>query len=119
MNLLRPRVPAQQNPHWYCDKELAESNAKKADKSDEVVKLSTYVEQLSSVPAQLNKEVARWQSELSKLAKAQHRIDGHTDKLVRAWIDELRDQFAFCQGVVRALIKQTVGHMIDARLHVD
>merc|ERR1719499_1128490 len=59
----------------FCDKELAESNAKKSDKSDEVSKLSTKIEQLSAKSAQLKEEVATLQSDLSKLAKAQAKMD--------------------------------------------
>jgi len=54
---------------------LAESNAKKSDKSDEIAKLSTKIEQLSAKSAQLKEEVAVLQSELSKLAKAQAEMD--------------------------------------------
>ena len=42
----------------FCDKELAESNVKKADKSDEVAKLSTKIEQMSAKSALLKEEVA-------------------------------------------------------------
>jgi len=59
----------------FCDKELAESNAKKSDKTDEITKLSTKIEQLSAKSAQLKEEVATLQSDLSKLAKAQAEMD--------------------------------------------
>merc|ERR1719297_281553 len=59
----------------FCDKELAESNAKKSDKTDEITKLSTKIEQLSAKSAQLKEQVATLQSDLSKLAKAQAEID--------------------------------------------
>merc|ERR1712014_120957 len=53
----------------------AESNAKKSDKTDEITKLSTKIEQLSSKSAQLKEPVATLQSDLSKLAKAQAEMD--------------------------------------------
>merc|ERR1719330_1958400 len=59
----------------FCDKELAESNAKKSDKSDEISKLNTKIEQMSAKSAQLKEEVATLQSELSKLATAQAEMD--------------------------------------------
>merc|ERR1719330_941710 len=59
----------------FCDKELAESNAKKSDKTDEITKLSTNIEQLSAKSAQLKEQVATLQSDLSKLAKAQADMD--------------------------------------------
>jgi len=61
----------------YCDKELAESNAKKAEKTDEIETLNTKIEQMAAKSAQLKGEVAALESELSKLAKAQ----AHMDKL--------------------------------------
>merc|ERR1719203_703326 len=55
----------------YCDKELAESNAKKTDKTDEIEKLSTKIGQMSAKSTQLKEDIAVLQSELSKLARSQ------------------------------------------------
>merc|ERR1719437_332801 len=59
----------------YCDKELAESNAKKADKTDEIEKLTTSSEKMAAKSAQLKEEVAALESELSKLASTQAAMD--------------------------------------------
>jgi chromosome segregation ATPase len=59
----------------YCDKELAESREKKADKSDEIDGLSTKIDQMAAKSAQLKEEVAVLESELSKLAKGQAKMD--------------------------------------------
>merc|ERR1740121_1133356 len=59
----------------YCDKELKESNVKKDDKTDEIKKLTTKIDQMSAKSAQLKDEVATLQSELSKLAKLQANMD--------------------------------------------
>merc|ERR1719507_2911081 len=59
----------------YCDKELAESNAKKSEKSDEIAKLSTKIDQMAAKSAQLKEQVAALERELSKLAKAQAQMD--------------------------------------------
>merc|ERR1719512_627710 len=59
----------------YCDKELAETNTKKAEKSDEIEKLSTKIDQMAAKSAQLKDEVAALESELAKLAKAQAQMD--------------------------------------------
>jgi len=59
----------------YCDKELAESNAKKSDKSDEISKLSTKIDQMAAKSAQLKEQVAALESELSNLAKSQAEMD--------------------------------------------
>merc|ERR550525_1806466 len=59
----------------YCDKELAETNAKKADKSDEIEGLTTKTEQLAAKSDQLKEEVAALENGLSKLAKSQAEMD--------------------------------------------
>merc|ERR1719215_1416070 len=55
----------------YCDKELAESNQKKADKETEIQKLSTKIDQMSARSSQLKSEVAGLQKALAELAAAQ------------------------------------------------
>merc|ERR1719422_1448863 len=59
----------------YCDKELAESNEKKSDKSDEISKLTTKIEQMAAKSSQLKEQVAALESELSNLAKSQAQMD--------------------------------------------
>ena len=54
---------------------MAETNAKKADKSDEIEGLTTKTEQLAAKSAQLKQEVAALENELSKLAKGQAEMD--------------------------------------------
>jgi chromosome segregation ATPase len=54
----------------YCDKELAESNMKKDDKSATVDKLSTKIDQMTSRSAQLKQEVAGLQQALADLARS-------------------------------------------------
>jgi len=59
----------------WCDRQLADSNAKKNDKTDEIAKLTTKIDQMSARSAQLKDEVATLQAELAKLAKAQANMD--------------------------------------------
>merc|ERR1712217_929464 len=59
----------------YCDKELGETNVKHADKTAEIVKLTTSIDQMSARSAQLKEEVARLQKELADLASAQAEMD--------------------------------------------
>merc|ERR1719360_76721 len=59
----------------YCDKELAETNQKKADKTSEIKKLSTKIDSMTSRAAQLKSEVAELEKSLSALAKAQAEMD--------------------------------------------
>merc|ERR1719237_1767107 len=59
----------------YCDKELAESNEKKADKKAEIAKLSTKIDQMSARSAQLKSEVAALEKSLAALAASQAEMD--------------------------------------------
>merc|ERR1719235_1206089 len=59
----------------YCEKEMAESNEKAADKQATVDKLTTKIDQMSARSAQLKKEVAAAQKALSKLASTQAEMD--------------------------------------------
>merc|ERR1740123_2356744 len=59
----------------YCDKEIGESNVKKADKTAEIEKLSTSIDKMTARSAQLKDEVARLQKELADLAQAQAEMD--------------------------------------------
>merc|ERR1712113_684869 len=47
----------------YCDKELGETNVKHADKTAEIEKLATSIDQMTARSAQLKEEVARLQKQ--------------------------------------------------------
>merc|ERR1719333_1957073 len=59
----------------FCDKEMAETEAKKADKEATIEKLSTQIDSMSAKSAKLKEEVGVLQKELSELAKAQAEMD--------------------------------------------
>jgi len=59
----------------YCDKQLSETEAKKAEKDDEVKKLSTKIDQQAAQSAQLKEEVAELQAALAALTKSQAEMD--------------------------------------------
>jgi len=59
----------------YCDKELKESNDKKADKTTEIETQTTRIDQAAAKSAKLKADVATLEDELSKLAKAQAEMD--------------------------------------------
>merc|ERR1712187_780542 len=59
----------------YCDKELSETNVKKADKTAEIEKLTIAIDKASARSAQLKEEVARLQKELADLAASQAEMD--------------------------------------------
>jgi len=59
----------------FCDKELAETNFKKDDKTSEIEKLTSKIESSSSKSAILKDEVATLQAELAALTKSQAEMD--------------------------------------------
>merc|ERR1719316_1986150 len=59
----------------YCDKEMSETSAKKADKEAEIEKLSTKTDEMSTKSTQLKQEVAVIQKELAELAQTQATMD--------------------------------------------
>merc|ERR1719464_889289 len=59
----------------FCDKELAETTAKKEEKSAEIEKLSTKIDQMSATSAKLKEEVAALQKALADLAASQQEMD--------------------------------------------
>jgi len=59
----------------YCDKELAETNQKKDDKTAEIEKLSAKIESSKSKSAKLKEEVATLQKELAALVREQAEMD--------------------------------------------
>merc|ERR1719253_760128 len=59
----------------YCDKELSESNAKNADKTAEIEKLSAKIDEMTARSAQLAEEVAALQKSLAEIAASQKEMD--------------------------------------------
>jgi C4-type Zn-finger protein len=59
----------------FCDKEIAESDVKHADKTAEIAKLTAAIDQMSAKSAQLKEEVAALQKSLADLAASQAEMD--------------------------------------------
>merc|ERR1719463_945411 len=59
----------------FCDKEMAETEAKQSDKEATIEKLTTQIDSMSAKSAKLKEEVAVLQKELSQIAKAQAEMD--------------------------------------------
>jgi len=59
----------------YCDKEMAETQASKDDKDDNIEKLNTKVDMLTAESKKLKSEVARLQKELALLLRTQAEMD--------------------------------------------
>jgi hypothetical protein len=59
----------------FCDKELAETNLKKDDKTAEIEKLTAKIEQNTAKSGQLKEEVAELEAQLAELTKTQAEMD--------------------------------------------
>merc|ERR1719390_409923 len=59
----------------FCDKEMAETEAKKADKEATIEKLSTNIDSMSARSAKLKEQIAELQKELAALARSQAEAD--------------------------------------------
>merc|ERR1740120_56356 len=72
---LDDQMGAEATEKAYCDKELAETKTKKADKSAEIAKLTASIDKASARSAELKSEVAKLQNALAKLAASQADMD--------------------------------------------
>merc|ERR1719412_2238548 len=59
----------------WCDRNLADTRQKKSEKTDEISKLTTKIDVMSSKSAQLKAEIAALQGQLAKLAQSQVEMD--------------------------------------------
>jgi len=87
----------------YCDKELAETRAKKDEKTTEIKKLSTKIDSMTSRSAQLKGEVAELEKSLSALAKAQAEMDKIRLEEKEAYAKAKAEMEAGIKGVQLAL----------------
>mmetsp|Transcript_28343 Transcript_28343/g.61584 ORF Transcript_28343/g.61584 Transcript_28343/m.61584 type:complete len:687 (+) Transcript_28343:81-2141(+) len=87
----------------YCDKELAETNEKKADKTSEIEKLSTSIDKMAATSAQLKEEIASLQKALSDLTSAQAQMDKIRAEEKEAFAKNKADLSEGLQGVKLAL----------------
>jgi chromosome segregation ATPase len=87
----------------YCDKELAETNEKKADKTAEVEKLTTKIDQMTAKSTKLKEEVAELQKALAKLAAAQAEMDKLRQEEHELYVSNKADMEKGLDGVKMAL----------------
>merc|ERR1719316_605524 len=59
----------------FCDKELAETEAKKADKEATIAKLTTSMDSMTAKSSKLKEQIAELEQELALLAKTQAEAD--------------------------------------------
>merc|ERR1719198_24529 len=87
----------------YCDKELAETNQKKDDKTAEIEKLTAKIEQQAAQAAKLKEEVATLEGELAALVKEQAEMDKIRAEEKAAWETNSAEMEKGLNGVKLAL----------------
>jgi len=101
----------------FCDKEMSESNAKKAEKDSEVAKLTTKIDQMTAKSAQLKEEVATLQKELAELAATQADMDKLRQEEKAAYDVNRPDMEQGLEGVKMALQVLRDYYAKDAKSH--
>merc|ERR1712060_1044553 len=101
----------------YCDKELAESREKKADKKAEIAKLSTKIDQMSARSAQLKSEVAALEKSLAELAASQAEMNKMRADENAAFVANKADMEQGLEGVKIALRVLTDYYAKDDKDH--
>merc|ERR1719389_1013127 len=87
----------------YCDKELSESEANKAEKTAVAEKLSTKIDQLSARSAQAKEETAALQKALADLAASQAEATKMRQDEHAAFVKNKADMEQGLEGVKMAL----------------
>jgi len=72
---LESEASAEASHKAHCDEELAESNAKKDEKTEDIDKLTANIDRMSANSAKLKEEIALLSKSLAKLAATQAEMD--------------------------------------------
>merc|ERR1719274_373723 len=87
----------------FCDKEMAETEAKKADKEEEVDDLNTKIDRAAAKIAKLKESIALLEKELGQIAAEQKTADETRQKEKDAWGAAKTDFEQGLEGVQMAL----------------
>merc|ERR1719247_2454245 len=87
----------------FCDKEMAETEAKKADKEEEVEDLNTKIDRAAAKIAKLKETIALLEEELGKIAAEQKSADETRAAEKEAWGAAKTDFEQGLEGVQMAL----------------
>merc|ERR1719197_341697 len=99
----------------YCDKELAETRAKKDDKKEEIAKLTATIDRMAARIAVLKKEIAALQKSLADLAASQAAMDKIRIEEHAVYVSQKAEMEEGLQGVKLALkiLKEYYGGEAD------
>jgi len=100
---LESEAQADSSHKAYCDKEMSESNEKKDDKTAEISKLTTKIDQMSALSTQLKKKVAGLNDALASLAKAGAEMDQMRQQEHKDYVQNKADMEQGLEGVKIAL----------------
>merc|ERR1719191_1737799 len=87
----------------YCDKEMAETKAKKEELTDEIDALTTKIDKMSADSAKLKEEVAILSKELADLAKSQAEMDKLREEENTAYVKNKAEMEEGLEGIKLAL----------------
>jgi len=101
----------------FCDKNMAETEEKKADKEAMIEKLSTAIDSMSAKSSKLKEEVAELEKELAELAKAQAEMDKLRSEEKAAFETNSAEMEQGIEGVKLALKILTEYYAKDDKSH--
>merc|ERR1719420_1127100 len=87
----------------YCDKEMAETKAKKEELTTEIEELTTKIDKMAAESAKLKEEVAILSKELSDLAKSQAEMDKVREEEKTAFEANKKEMEEGLEGIKLAL----------------
>merc|ERR1719482_48763 len=87
----------------YCDKEMAETKAKKEELTTEIEELSTKIDKMAAESAKLKEEVAILSKELADLAKSQAEMDKIREEESAAYTENKAEMDQGLEGIKLAL----------------
>merc|ERR1719333_415206 len=102
----------------FCDKEIAESDVKHADKTAEIAKLTSAIDSMSARSAQLKEEVAALQKSLADLAASQAEMDKLRQKENEDFVANKAEMEKGLDGVKLALKILTEYYASEGKSHL-
>eukprot|EP00929_Paragymnodinium_shiwhaense_P036467 TRINITY_DN1953_c0_g1_i5.p1 TRINITY_DN1953_c0_g1~~TRINITY_DN1953_c0_g1_i5.p1 ORF type:complete len:295 (+),score=131.77 TRINITY_DN1953_c0_g1_i5:3-887(+) len=100
---LEAEAEADATKEAWCDKEMADSKAKEAEMNNDISKLSTKIDQMSSRSAQLKEEVAAHQKTLSHVAASQAEMNKLRQEENSAFVSNKAEMEQGLTGIKAAL----------------